>query len=68
MEEKKNIMINALIGPVDNLKLLEILPFGTGYYLLKDGKPCENSLAVAMMLQHVDATINPYVVPRTWTN
>jgi hypothetical protein len=45
-----------------NETLLDILPFGTGYLMREDDtdKPCEHSVAAAMLLQGVDYAINPH--------
>lgn len=59
---------NPMFITIDNLSLLKILPFGTGYCLMKDGKPCEDSLAVAMLFQALQAVKNPHTAVRTWTN
>jgi len=41
--------------PLDNLILLSILPFGTGYLLDEEDKPDENSLMFAMALIAADS-------------
>jgi uncharacterized membrane protein len=53
---------------IDNLMLLSMLPFGTGYLLTEEGDPCENSLMLAMTLRTLAVYDKPHHIPTTYTN
>jgi len=53
---------------MSNEMALQILPFGTGYFLNEEGNPDPDSLGVAMTFQTLVTFINPHSLPKVYDN
>ena len=53
---------------MSNEMALQILPFGTGYFLNEEGDPDPDSLGVAMTFQTLVTFLNPHSLPKVYDN
>jgi|18_taG_2_1085343.scaffolds.fasta_scaffold09133_3 hypothetical protein len=64
----KNKKLSLFSVAMTNDMALEILPFGTGYFLNEDGDPDSKLLGFAMMLQALPAFNGTLIPPEIYVN
>jgi len=47
------MMMEKSLVQLTHIQIMRMLPMGTGYLVEEDGKPCNWSLSVAMMVQAI---------------